>query len=145
MSILILAESIIDTTLLSQIQPYRLEAVSSVTETAQRLLSLPPEEAFNLKNGLCADVPIISYHITPSLTATTFEKAIEAMIAIHLAPGSDEHGNESTWQHQLDILMKSLESLDVTIGGQQVTKAAFSSLMRRHGDVLSECWTEFTM
>lgn len=103
------------------------------------MLSLPPEEAFNLQNGLRADVPIISYHITPSLTATTFEKAIEAMIDIHL---TDEQDNVSMWKQQIDTLMKSLTSLDVTVGGEQVTKAAFSSLLRRHGDVLSECWTD---
>ncbi|OJJ07013.1 hypothetical protein ASPVEDRAFT_154935 [Aspergillus versicolor CBS 583.65] len=140
LSVLILAESI-DPDLISQIQSYRLEAISSVTKTAQRLLSLVPEEAFNLQNGLRADVPIISYHITPSLTATTFEKAIEAMIDIHLTDGEQDN---LIWKQQIDTLMKSLASLDVTVGGEQVTKAAFSSLLRRHGDVLSECWTDTT-
>lgn len=144
LGVLILAESIIDTDLISQIQPYRLEAISSVTGTAERLLSLHPEESFNLQNGLREDVPIISYHITPSLTATTFEKSIEATINVRLSVDG-EQDNVSNWKEKIDILMKSLASLDATIGGEQATKAAFSSLMRRHGDVLSECWTEFTM
>jgi hypothetical protein len=61
------------------------------------------------------------------------------MIDIHLTDGEQDN---LIWKQQIDTLMKSLASLDVTVGGEQVTKAAFSSLLRRHGDVLSECWTD---
>lgn len=120
---------------------YQEEAVSSVARTVERVLSLPTEELFNLENGLSAEVPILAYHITPSLTATTFQKTIENIISLHTCEEDAQQGAVSIWKQQIDIVMKGLCSLDVTIGGSQVASAAIQSLIRQHGDILSECWT----
>ena len=117
------------------------EAVSSVARTVEHVLSLPTEELFNLENGLGAEVPIFAYHITPSLTATTFQKTIENIVFLKYCEESAPHGADNIWKQQIDIVMKGLCSLDVTVGGSQVASTAFQSLMRQHGDILSECWT----
>ena len=131
---------------------YQEEAVSSIARTAECVLSLPTEEIFNLQNGLSAEVPIIAYHITPSLTAMTFQKAIETTINLQLSPpfsldsqqgqgGIPNLTADGVWERQVDIIMKGLNSLNVTVGGSQAASAAFQSLMHEHGDVLSECWS----
>lgn len=131
---------------------YQEEAVSSIARTAECVLSLPTEEIFNLQNGLSAEVPIIAYHITPGLTAMSFQKAIETIINLQPSPSfslDSQQGQgrmldlitDSVWERQVDIIMKGLNSLNVTVGGSQAASAAFQSLMREHGDVLSECWS----
>lgn len=125
---------------------YQEEAVSSITRTVESVLSLPPEETFNLKHGLGADVPITAYHITPSLTAAVYKKAIESIINLQT---SDTHSAtffqmdpiNYTWQRQIDLLLKGLDSLGVTVGGSEAATRAFQSLMPRYGDILSECWS----
>ncbi|KAL4873952.1 hypothetical protein BDV12DRAFT_191819 [Aspergillus spectabilis] len=133
----------------STIHSLQKESIFSITQISQRLLSLAPEEPFNLQNGLAADVPILAYHITPSLTATTFKKAIEAIVS---EQGPSPHNRKENQQpttndndirkHQIDSSMKAISSLDVTVGGAQASRTAFDGLMRRYGDVLSECWSE---
>ncbi|KAJ5753476.1 uncharacterized protein N7511_007629 [Penicillium nucicola] len=132
------------------IQTYQQEAASFVAQTVECVLTLPMEEAFNLQNGLGAEVPITAYHVTPSLAVTALQKAIEGVIQqqIHLSQDADlfEQGcgmliPDGTWDRQLDVLMKGLMSLDVTIGGSQTSSMALQLLMRQHGDILSECWT----
>jgi len=125
----------------STIRSYQEEAVSSVSRTVERVLSLPTEELFNVENGLSAEVPILAYHITPSLTATTFQKTIENIVSLHSYQENANQGVDSIWHRQIDIVMKGLCSLDVIVGGSQVASAAIQSLMRQHGDILSECWT----
>ena len=161
LGILILAESLSSTMrkdnylydphIISSMRTYQEEAVSSIARTAECVLALPTEEIFNLQNGLNAEVPIISYHITPGLTAMTFQKAIETIINLQLSPPfnlDSQQGQggmpdiaDGVWERQVDILMKGLNSLNVTVGGSQAASAAFQSLMRENGDVLSECWS----
>lgn len=124
---------------------YRAEAVSSVANTVGRVLSLPTEQIFNLENGLGGEVPILAYHITPSLTATVFQKTIERLIhSENLELGScaaNSLGINPVRQRQIDIVMKGLISLTVTAGGSEAAAAVLQSIMSRHGDILSECWT----
>lgn len=126
---------------------YQEQAVLSITKTVERVLSLPPEETFNLKNGLGAEVPITAYHITPSLTATVYQKAIESIIysqtshfctanSLQVDPAADY-----IWQRQIDLLLKGLDSLRVTVGGSEAATWTFQSLVPRYGDILSECWS----
>lgn len=158
-AVLILAESVtatinssysIESHLVSSMHAYQMEAVSSIARTVDRMLSIPTEESFNLQNGLNAEVPIIAYHITPILTAATFEKAVENIISLHFAPlcGTDVRENESldaptehAWKQQVDIIMKGINSLSVTVGGSEAANIVSQSLLRRHGDILSECWS----
>lgn len=120
---------------------YQQKAVFSVARTVERVLSLPTDDLFNLENGLAAELPLLSYHITPRLTATAFQKTIENIIALQFWGENGDQGDNGVWRKQIDTVMKGLSSLDVTIGGSQVANVAFQSLMRQHGDVLSECWT----
>jgi hypothetical protein len=132
------------------IREYQREAVLCVVQTVECVLNLPVEEAFNLQNGLGAEVPITAYHITPSLAVTALQKAIEAVIQLQFDYNPDTdlfEGSgvilmpDGTWDRQIDVLMKGLMSLDVTIGGSQTSSVALQLLMQRYGDILSECWT----
>lgn len=134
--------------LASKIQAYRKDATSSIAQTIEYLLRLPMEEEFNLRNGLSAEVPLIAYHVTPSLMATALEKAVEHTIDMrisqshHQGPAGNTWGlDHEAWIHQVDVLMKGLLSLDVTVGGSQTAGVAFQSLMRKYGDIISESWT----
>lgn len=158
-AVLILAESVtatinspysIESHLVSSMHAYQMEAVSSIARTVDRMLSIPAEESFNLQNGLSAEVPIIAYHITPILTAATFEKAVENIISLHFAPlcSTDVRENEPldsltehAWKQQVDIIMKGINSLAMTVGGSEAANIVSQSLLRRHGDILSECWS----
>ncbi|RAQ57675.1 SAM-dependent methyltransferas-like protein [Aspergillus flavus] len=110
----------------SKLQTYNEEAALSVTRTAQCVLSLPFEKVFNLQNGVSAEASILSYHITPTLVAATFQKAIEAILDMQLHPPCGEstpkdrslspHA-DSTWKQHIDTIMKGLVSLAATIGG----------------------------
>lgn len=140
----------VEPSLVSNVHSYRIEAVSSVVRALDRALSFPTEDVFNLQNGLGADVPIIGYHITPRLTAATLEKAIENIIDLRFMSfdvteyqqdGLSNMSTEDDWKQQVDTIMKGLSSLSVTVGGSQVAGVAFRSLLRRHGDILSECWS----
>jgi hypothetical protein len=132
------------------IRKYQQDAASCVAQVVECVLGLPAEEAFNLQNGLGAEVPITAYHVTPSLAVTSLQKAIESVINIQfrrtgrsgLAPSAGQILiADGIWDRQIDILMKGLMSLDVTIGGSQTCGMALLDLMQRHGDILSECWT----
>ncbi|CAI7596951.1 unnamed protein product [Penicillium pancosmium] len=126
---------------------YQEEAVLSVTRTVECVILLPTEDIFNLENGLGAEVPLISYHITPRLTAMVFEKAIETLIYLHdsrVYPANSlqiDPTDSNIWQRRIDILLKGISSLNVIVGGSEAATSAFQSLMPRHGDILSECWT----
>lgn len=126
---------------------YQKEAVSSVTKTVERVLSLPTEDVFNIENGLGAEVPLLAYHITPSLTAMVFEKTIQTLIYSQTSAfciGSSLQMDPTAnlvWQRQIDIVMKGLSFLGVTVGGFEAATSVFQSLMPRHGDLLSECWS----
>lgn len=126
--------------LLSCMQPYGQEAASSVARTIDCMLRLPTEETFNLQNGLSAEVPIIAYHVTPSIMSATLEKALEHTIERQISLPGDVEG-DNVWDHQIDCLLKGLVSLDVTIGGSQTAGVAMQSLMHKYGDIISECWT----
>jgi hypothetical protein len=126
--------------LLSRMQSYGEEAASSVAQTIDCMLILPTEENFNLQNGLSAEVPIIAYHVTPSIMSATLEKALEHTIERRISLPADVEG-DNVWAHQIDCLMKGLVSLDVTVGGSQTAGAAMQSLMHKYGDIISECWT----
>lgn len=126
---------------------YQEEAVSSITKTVERVLALPPEETFNRRNGFGAEIPITAYHITPSLTASVYQKAIESVVhsqnsrfckedSLQVDPAADY-----IWQRQIDLLLKGLDALGVTVGGSEAVNWVFQSLMPRYGDMLSECWS----
>ncbi|KAI2671830.1 transcriptional regulator family: Fungal Specific TF [Penicillium roqueforti] len=134
------------------VRDYQREAASCVAQVVECVHSLPTEEAFNLQNGLGAEVPITAYHVTPSLAVTTLQRAIESVIDLQLRSRSDADLSDlsddtqflipdGTWDRQIDILMKGLISLDVTIGGSQTSGVAVRGLMHKHGDIISECWT----
>ncbi|OGE53770.1 hypothetical protein PENARI_c007G04682 [Penicillium arizonense] len=132
------------------IRKYQQDAALCVTSTVECVLNLPVEEAFNLQNGLGAEVPITAYHVTPSIAVTALQKAIEGVIQLQLHSTHDAdlfEGDcripvpDGTWDRQIDVLMKGLMSLDVTIGGSQTSSMALRLLMQRYGDILSECWT----
>ncbi|KAK9853462.1 Alpha/beta hydrolase family-domain-containing protein [Penicillium brevicompactum] len=132
------------------IRKYQDHAASVVAKVVESVQKLPAEEMFNLRNGLGAEVPITVYHVTPSLAVTALEKAIESVIdsqsTLTAHSGLAESHREvlvpdGIWDRQIDILMKGLMSLDVTIGGSQTCGVTLRRLMRRHGDTLSECWT----
>jgi hypothetical protein len=81
---------------------------------------------------------------------TALQKAIEAVIQLQFDYNPDTdlfEGSgvilmpDGTWDRQIDVLMKGLMSLDVTIGGSQTSSVALQLLMQRYGDILSECWT----
>ncbi|KAJ5678054.1 uncharacterized protein N7477_003687 [Penicillium maclennaniae] len=134
--------------LLPTMQSYRQVATYSMAEFIECVLQLPVEEAFNLQNGLGADVPLIAYHVTPSLMVTALEKTVEHIIDMQTSHNEKEMPFEilwdfrdETWTRHIDCLMKGLLSLDVTVGGSQTAGVAFQSLMRKHGDIISECWT----
>ncbi|PGH19378.1 hypothetical protein AJ80_04019 [Polytolypa hystricis UAMH7299] len=141
-----------------QLRVYQQDAISSVARMVDCLLNSPIDEVFNLENGLSAEVPLLAYHVTPSLTATVLQKAIEQSIGLletssakyypSAAPLVDmDRVQDSTnldgnlKQQQIDVLMKGLVSLDVTIGGSYTANVALQSLMRKYGDILSECWS----
>lgn len=128
------------------IRIYQHDAVSTVAQVVEGVLNLPTEEMFNLQNGLGAEAPITAYHVTPSLAVTALKKAIESVIDHQYTRESQCDLTEplvpdGIWDHQIDILMKGLMSLDVTIGGSQTCDMALRELMRKHGDIISECWT----
>lgn len=131
------------------VREYQRDAASCVAQVVECVLNLPAEEAFNLQNGLGAEVPLTAYHVTPSLTVTALQRAIESVIDLQLYSGCDDDLSDDAqflipdgvWDRQIDILMKGLMSLDVTIGGSQTCGVALRGLMHKHGDILSECWT----
>lgn len=116
---------------------YQEEEVFPVVRTVERVLLIPTEGLFNLENSLSAEVPILTYHITPSLTATTFQKTIKNIISLHFTGGM-KIKVLTVWHPQIYIVMNCLCSLDVIVGESQVASAAIQSLMRQHGDILSE-------
>ncbi|KAK4866000.1 hypothetical protein LT330_008740 [Penicillium expansum] len=129
---------------------YQRDAASCVAQVVECVLNLPAEEAFNLQNGLGAEVPLTAYHVTPSLAVTALQRAIESVIDLQLHSCSvddvsDDNAKllipDGIWDRQIDILTKGLMSLDVTIGGSQTCGVALKELMHKHGDILSECWT----
>ncbi|BCR97891.1 Zn(II)2Cys6 transcription factor domain-containing protein [Aspergillus luchuensis] len=147
LSILILAEALalsrqsIDDTIIASMGSYQAEAVASVTKTVERVLSLPPDSAFNLANGLDAEVPLVAYHITPSLTAMVYQKTIETLMDSQQSPLHTGETADEVWQRQIDIVLKGLSSLGETVGGSEAAARVLQSLLPRYGDILSECWT----
>ncbi|OJZ83893.1 hypothetical protein ASPFODRAFT_62999 [Aspergillus luchuensis CBS 106.47] len=147
LSILILVEALalsresIDDTIVASMGSYQAEAVASVTKTVERVLSLPPDSAFNIENGLDAEVPLIAYHITPSLTAMFYQKTIETLMDSQQSPLHTGETADEVWQRQVDIVLKGLSSLGDTVGGSEAATRVLQSLMPRYGDILSECWT----
>jgi hypothetical protein len=131
------------------VREYQRKAALGVTQVVECVLDLPAEEAFNLQNGLGPEVPLTAYHVTPSLAATALQRAIESVIDLQLHSTHDAAAlqgtaglliPDGTWDRHIEILMKGLMSLDVTIGGSQTCGMALRALMRKHGDILSECW-----
>ncbi|OGM51321.1 hypothetical protein ABOM_000166 [Aspergillus bombycis] len=134
----------------SKLQVYNEEAALSVTQIVEYVLSLPFEEIFNLQNGVSAEASVLSYHITPTLVAATFQKAIENILnmQLYLPCGvgtlderSLSYNADFTWKQHIDTILKGLVSLDATIGGSQASAVAIRSLMQSHGDIISECWS----
>lgn len=132
------------------VREYQRNAVSCVAQVVECVIALPADEAFNLQNGLGAEVPLTAYHVTPGFAVTTLQRAIENVIDLQLtsqcdaAASAEDAGNlipDGIWDPQIDILLKGLISLDVTIGGSQACGVAIETLMHKYGDVISECWT----
>ena len=131
----------VDDFIIASMRSYQAEAIASVTKTVEHVLSLPPDSAFNLENGLDAEVPLIAYHITPSLTATVYQKSVETLINSQQSPLHTGETADDVWQRQVDIVLKGLSSLGETVGGSEASTRVLQSLMPRYGDILSECWT----
>ncbi|OQE34911.1 hypothetical protein PENCOP_c015G07646 [Penicillium coprophilum] len=134
----------------SAVRGYQRDAASCVTRVIECVLNLPAEEAFNLQNGLGGDVPLTAYHVTPSLAVSALQRAIQSVINLQLYSNRDAGSLEDNaqllmpdgiWDQQIDILMKGLMSLDVTIGGSQTSGVALRGLMHNYGDIISDCWT----
>lgn len=125
--------------LVSTLEAHQCRAAFSVARTAKSVLASPLEEAFTPDSGLGADVPITACHVTPSLVVVALQKAVEQVVVSRssLAYGLVPDGD---WDCHVGYLMKALASLQVTLGGSRVARAAIQSLMRKHGDILSECW-----
>ncbi|KAJ5546359.1 hypothetical protein N7494_003944 [Penicillium frequentans] len=160
LGVLVLADSLLpfaeeinqfcDPALLSRMQLCREVAVSSMTQIIEAVSALPNEANLNIQNSLGSEVPIISYHVTPSLMTSALAKAVEHSVHLHVSnaynledplvdtafPGCDHVGDR-----RIDTLVKGLFSLDATIGGSQVGGIAFQSLMKRYGDIISESWS----
>lgn len=136
--------------LLSQVQLCREVAVSLVTRMIEAVSAMPNEANFNVQNSLGPEIPIIAYHVTPSLMTSALAKAVGHIVHLRVSnacsyqdsmidttfPGSDDAGDR-----RIDPLVKGLLSLDATIGGSQTGGTAFQSLMVRYGDIISESWT----
>jgi hypothetical protein len=133
--------------LISRIRASQKEAATSVSQTIECMLTLPAEETFNLQNGLSAEVPIMAYHVTPSIMTAALEKAMEYVLESRVAHSGRSNDNapdpipDGVWERQVDCLMKGILSLDVTVGGSQTAGVVMQSLIRRYGDVISECWS----
>ncbi|KAJ5173647.1 uncharacterized protein N7500_001578 [Penicillium coprophilum] len=134
----------------SAVRGYQRDAASCVTRVIGCVLNLPAEETFNLQNGLGGEVPLTAYHVTPSLAVSALQRAIESVIDLQLYSNCDARSLEDNaqllipdgiWDQQIDILMKGLMSLDVTIGGSQTSGVALKELMHNYGDIISDCWT----
>lgn len=137
--------------LLDTLHAYRRTATSAITRLSTRLLADPfPEESL-----LCDDLDVGSrmtgYHLTPDLAVVAVRKAIEAHISLEPRTDfdnfdhSDLHGDHDTnvqqWKEDLDRLLKGLVALKASIGGTQSAGQALESLLRKYGDILSECWS----
>ncbi|RAH43773.1 Zn(II)2Cys6 transcription factor domain-containing protein [Aspergillus brunneoviolaceus CBS 621.78] len=143
----------------SQIRTLQETAVISIAQAIGCSLTHPvAHDTFNLQNGLSADLPLTAYHITPTLMVTALRLAIETSIELWLGGlgsgsayqagnigggggGDDDEDDDSVWQEQVDVLVKGLLSLEVTIGGSQAVAPVLEDLLRRYGDVVSECWS----
>ncbi|KAL4937877.1 Alpha/beta hydrolase family-domain-containing protein [Aspergillus oleicola] len=138
----------------SQLHTYRRKAVSTITQIATKILSQRSEETknFNAENGLVPDVPILAFHVTVGLTVMTFGKAIEATIDMQASMSSGNNaeerntgdlqlGQDDSWKKDVGTLMEALSLLDTIVGGKEVTRCVFDGLLRRHADVLCDCWS----
>ncbi|PYH43586.1 uncharacterized protein BP01DRAFT_424862 [Aspergillus saccharolyticus JOP 1030-1] len=139
-----------DTITAAQLQALQRTAVISIAQTIERTLTQPStHDTFNLQNGLSADLPLLAYHITPSLVVLALRLAIETSIELWLGvesgathnAGSGGNDDDDVWQKRVDVLVKGLLSLEVTIGGSQAVGPVLDALLRKYGDVVSECWT----
>ncbi|KAJ5939110.1 hypothetical protein N7466_002244 [Penicillium verhagenii] len=132
----------------SELQSCRQIAVSSIAQVIESVSALPNEANFNILNGLSPEVPIIGYHVTPSLMTSALAKAVEHSILLRVSNidtldnvvGHEPTGCDDPGARIIDTLVKGLLSLDVTIGGSHTVGVAFQSLMRRYGDIISEYW-----
>lgn len=136
--------------LLSRVQSCREVAISSMTRIIEAVLALPNEDSLNVQNSLGPEVPIIAYHVTPSLMTSAFAKAVEHSVYLRVSNAYSLEdsivdtafpGCGDAEDHRIDTLVKGLLSLDATIGGSQAGGIAFRSLMERYGDVISDSWS----
>ncbi|RAH78177.1 hypothetical protein BO86DRAFT_391993 [Aspergillus japonicus CBS 114.51] len=147
----------------SQIRALQKTAVISIAQAIECSLTHPvTHDTFNLQNGLSADLPLTAYHITPTLMVTALRLAIEIGIELWLGDSGsgsayqaaiiggggveddnddDDDDDDNVWQKRVDVLVKGLLSLEVTIGGSQAVGPVLEGLLRRYGDVVSECWS----
>ncbi|KAJ5746005.1 hypothetical protein N7520_011187 [Penicillium odoratum] len=121
--------------LFSELQVCRRVAISSIAHIIKNVSSLPSEASFNIQNGLNADVPLIAYHITPSLMTSALAKALEHSVDLY------NTDFDEAWNDRIDAFVKGIMSLNVTIGGSQTAGVAFQSLMQRYGDIISDSWS----
>ncbi|KAJ6102671.1 hypothetical protein N7486_005098 [Penicillium sp. IBT 16267x] len=160
LGVLVLADSLLPFTeeisqfchsgLLSQVQSCREVAVSSMTQIIEAVSALPNEASCNIQNSLGPEVPIIAYHVTPSLMTSALAKAVEHSVHLRISNAYSLEdsivdttflGCADAGDRKIDALVKGLLSLDVTIGGSQTASMAFQSLMERYGDIISESWS----
>jgi len=160
LGVLVLADTILpfaekinescDPGLLSRVQLCREVAVSSMSRIIEAVSALPNGASFNIQNSLGPEIPIIAYHVTPSLMTSAFAKAVEHSVNLRVSNAysledsivdTAFRGCGDAEDHRIDTLVKGLLSLDATIGGSQVSGIAFQTLMERYGDVISDSWS----
>lgn len=111
----------------------------SMAYTVECVLSLPTAEAFKPFSGLDPEVPLTASHVTPTIVVLALQKAVEQIIDAKLSSGTNLDP-DGIWDRSLGILMKGLVALGVTVGGSRTATVSIQTLMRTHGDILSECW-----
>jgi len=134
-----------DPTISSKMQGYQWSGASSIAAMVACILSLPPDEASSLQNGLTTDLPFASCHVNLSLVVTALVKAIEHIINLQIPPtvASEPRldGDVHPAPCHLKSLMSCLVSLDTTVSGSHTARVAVKDMMQQYGDILSECWS----
>lgn len=132
------------------LRAYQRTAISTITQLSKHILADPFPENTTLCDDLDVETRMTGYHLAPDLAVVAVRKAIEQQV--RLGPRGDvvfdDQGNDMSdcvdaeqWMDSLDHLVKGLLALKVSVGGSQSAGFALESLLRDHGDILSECWS----
>lgn len=90
------------------------------------------------------------HHGNTQLIVLAFSKAIEHTIDYHLStdtrlatgsPSQHTQSSSAEWVSSVKPLLICLTTLDQSNSGRRLASPALRDLVRRHGDILLECWT----